>query len=104
MGESERGGERRPARHAGWAGGDQHGQRLDQARRHPEQRGPLADGFPHPGEIAAGQIADPAVHDAEAVRGGGAAEVAALDQGDLEPAQGGVPGDEGALDAATDHE
>ena len=43
------------------------------------------------------------MHDAEAVGRGGRSEIVALEQGDLETAQRGVPRDAGAVNSAADH-
>ncbi len=102
VGEGERGTEGQPAGHPGGAGRNQDRKRLDQSRRHTEERGALTDGLPHAGQVAPGQIADAAVDDAQTVGGGGGTEVVALDQRHPEPAERGIPGDARPLDAAAD--
>ncbi len=93
-----------PALGAGAHRRDQYRQRLDQARRHPQQRGALADPLPHPGQVAAGEIAEPAVYDSETVGRGGRAEVVALEQRDAETAQRRIPRDPHTLNLAPDHD
>ena len=102
VGEGERGAEGQPAGYSGAAGRNQDRQRLDQSRRHPEERGALTDGLPHAGQVASSEVADPAVDDAQAVGGCGGPEVVALDQRHPESAERGIPGDARSLDAAAD--
>ena len=64
----------------------------------------LANRFAKAHEIGGLQIAKAAVQRAVVIEGGAAAEVVAIDQGDAQPARGGIPGGHQPADAAADHE
>jgi hypothetical protein len=55
-------------------------------------------------EVAVLEVADAAVDEAGGAAGGAGGEVLALDEGDAETAQGGIPGDATAGDTAADDE
>ena len=74
--------------------------RIDEVRREPEQDLALGQRFAHQPELVVLEIAEAAVDQLGAPRGGMRREVVALDQQHLEPASRGITGDACAVDAA----
>src|SRR5260370_38441585 len=73
-------------------------------RRDLQQHAALTRGLEHEAEIVLLEIADAAVDEARGLRRRAAAEVALLDQRGAEAAQGGVPRDPRARDAAAQNQ
>ena len=79
-------------------------QRPHEVWRDPHQGPPLADVLAQLADPQPLQAADAAVQRLGVVERGAAAEIAAIDQRDPQPAQRGIPGDGGAVDPGADHD
>ena len=77
-------------------------QRPDDMRCRVEQHFALDQRLPHQAELVVLEVAQATVDQLARGAGGGRGEVGLLAEEDLEPATGGVGGDAGAIDAATD--
>jgi hypothetical protein len=71
-------------------------------RRGRQQHVALAQGLAHQGELAVLEIAQAAVDEFRAGRGGVLSQVTLLAEDHVQPPPGGVPRDAGAVDAAAD--
>ena len=78
--------------------------RPDDVRRGAQQHLALDQRLAHQPELVVFEVAQAAMDQLAAARGGALGEVVLLAQEDLEAAAGGVAGDAGAVDAAADHE
>ncbi len=72
-------------------------------RRMEAQAFALAQGLEHEAHLALGQVAQTAVNQLGGMRRSRTGEVAAIDQGDAQPAHRGVTGDGCAVDASADY-
>ena len=78
------------------------GQRADDVGGVAQQHLALDERLAHQAELVIFEVAQAAMDELGAGRGGGAGEVGLLDQQHLEAAAGGVAGDAGTVDAAAD--
>jgi hypothetical protein len=76
----------------------------DEVGSQAEEAGALDAGLEDETEVAVLEVADAAVDEAGGAAGGAGGEVLALDEGDLETAEGGIAGDATPGDAAADDE
>jgi hypothetical protein len=84
--------------------GHQKGQGPHQMRRYRLEVTSFAQAFAHQGEFQVPQIAQATMRQLGIMRRGGGGEISGLDQGHLEPAQGGIARGEAAGGAAADNQ